>query len=220
MATTSLRALDCRGFGRRLRAAGTDAAPGRLRCATPASRFRRGTACQPGEASTGISFFPTIRCPDSAALRPWHWCERRAWICRSCSCPGTIGEEIAVNAMRVGAQDYIMKSNLTKVAPGHPARAAGSADPPGTQEHRAADAPTREIRGHRQAGGRNRARFQQCDRRHHGLGRTGRRRGARGTAARRSSSIKFAITPSAPPDLRGNCWPTRGGRYWSRATSI
>jgi two-component system cell cycle sensor histidine kinase/response regulator CckA len=30
---------------------------------------------------------------------------------------GTIGEEIAVNAMRVGAQDYIMKSNLRRLLP-------------------------------------------------------------------------------------------------------
>ncbi len=30
---------------------------------------------------------------------------------------GTIGEEIAVNAMRVGAQDYIMKGNLTRLLP-------------------------------------------------------------------------------------------------------
>jgi two-component system, cell cycle sensor histidine kinase and response regulator CckA len=30
---------------------------------------------------------------------------------------GTIGEEIAVNAMRVGAQDYIMKSNLKRLLP-------------------------------------------------------------------------------------------------------
>ncbi len=30
---------------------------------------------------------------------------------------GTIGEEIAVNAMRVGAQDYIMKSNLRRLMP-------------------------------------------------------------------------------------------------------
>ena len=30
---------------------------------------------------------------------------------------GTIGEELAVNAMRVGAQDYIMKGNLTRLLP-------------------------------------------------------------------------------------------------------
>jgi two-component system, cell cycle sensor histidine kinase and response regulator CckA len=30
---------------------------------------------------------------------------------------GTIGEEVAVNAMRVGAQDYIMKGNLTRLLP-------------------------------------------------------------------------------------------------------
>ncbi|MGE5683096.1 MAG: response regulator, partial [Bacillota bacterium] len=30
---------------------------------------------------------------------------------------GTIGEEIAVQAMKSGAQDYIMKSNLTRLAP-------------------------------------------------------------------------------------------------------
>jgi DNA-binding NtrC family response regulator len=30
---------------------------------------------------------------------------------------GTIGEEIAVNAMKVGAQDYIMKANLARLLP-------------------------------------------------------------------------------------------------------
>ena len=58
-----------------------------------------------------------IGCPVLASSRPWKYRRNTNWDPAFIVVSGTVGEDLAVEAMKSGAHDYIMKDNLMRLAP-------------------------------------------------------------------------------------------------------
>ena len=89
----------------------------RLRRARPPCRQRRCAAPRSCTSPSGTWSSPTTRCRASAAPRRWRSSASSIPDLPFIFVSGTIGEDTAVAAMRTGAHDYIMKDNLTRLAP-------------------------------------------------------------------------------------------------------
>ena len=82
-----------------------------------AGRDGRGDARGPRGAAPGTSSSRDWSMPRFSAPAALGVLKRRGSTCRSSSSPGTIGEEAAVEAMRAGAHDYVLKDKLGRLAP-------------------------------------------------------------------------------------------------------
>ena len=107
------------------------------------------------------------------ASKPSPSCKARELECPFIIVSGTIGEDTAVEAMRAGAHDYVLKNNLARLAPAidrelerRRAAAAGARGTRGAPGDRTAAAAGAEDGGRRPARRRHRARLQQSADRH------------------------------------------------------